>query len=1472
MQSKIVKKIFSVMLSVCLILQMSIGPVYADGSNAQEIPTYTSFEIPEDKKEITVPLETTEAKVIALLPTTINATLKSTTTTGTAVTIDDVVWECKNTKTFSSETQGEVFEFIGAPAGQFHFEGSILLLDALPTIKVTIGPPVPPSDMTLVDGATYGGNITTKGLLLHEKLPATKMQYKAGSGYVLFTPWSQTGTGKAKIELNNATITAETSHAISLPATNIDLLIKGDNEFQVNFGTGNNGIYGENTKLSVTGDGKLTIKEADNSPISGFGIKLVGSSEFIRMGNDTFKLNLISYTEYYNRKEQEVFGTAVLSDDIADNAVIILHEDAQLILQKPAYADVKENFLLNKMSIYTNAKLIIDEGVYLGLAKDIDGNLPKIYNNGGSIVVRGTLDLPDNSYLTDIGSQNITIEDEGRVLIDGKVVDIATGKFKFDEMEEFQLSPDNGGEYSCGNGNIKWEPQMDADGNLTGGTLTMNNVDIEMQEDVRVVIRVYEGRDVPITLNIIGDNTIENSYGDGIYIDDLTITGSGYLTVTSEMPIVYENKFDMTNFSGKLNAIVVKYKYDLSYGRRFYATAYGIFSYLGEEYYNEFTVSEGSQLIIESGATLGTGTFTNNGEVINNGTLCMQVDVDDAGLKVWAYDYLNLKGTGIVIVTQVGGGSIHATFTNDGKLINETYDTPLDFSNATEDQGELAKDGYHWDNETKTLTLENLILRGYPSSDDKMAISLPEEENVTLELKGNNKIIGFKSAVYQGSARLGNGNSLPEAKGSLTITGDGMLTSEDREEFVRHTEDVLTTTGKLIMQSSNLVMASSEGRTIKAVGMEINGGTIGNESINSPICSLGDFLMSGGKVISGTQDSGSIEVFGDMTITGGELITGESYNGILIQGGNLNMMGGNLTIGKSYNGLMIQNGNFTMTGGNLTIHNDEKASIGIGLASLVEQVEKFSVSGGVLDIKVGMAAIIFMNASVTSGDPTFDTNGMTVTTSPIGGTLKSKIIQMPSMPGPEPMPSEIEIYSFTADENLVVELGRDGINIKNACKSMNIVKTPSNPTGDGSSNGGGSTNSDSKPTSDEPTKATAVVDCTVTDKTANITVSKDTVAGAIKKAKEEAKKNGNEENGIEIEIKVDTKGSAVENISASLSKEPIEELVKEGVKELSINSSLGKINLDLETLKAIQKQVGSDVAVSAKRVDNAQLSAEAKAIVGNRPVYDFTIIGSNGEKVTQFGKGKISLSLPYTLGENEKSDNLTVYYIDDKGNLKEMSNVVYDEKTKSISFETDHFSKFAVGYKQANTAAEGVFTDIDTHWAKDDINFVVQRGLFGGTEKDKFSPNMPMTRGMFVTVLGRLANADVSSYSQSHFTDVKAGSYYLPYIEWANKNNIVSGMSSDSFAPDEAITREQMAVLMANYSKMTGFELPQLQSEMSFEDESEISSYAKSSVKQMQMAGIISGRKINQFDAKGTATRAEACAVLKRYIELIEKK
>ena len=179
------------------------------------------------------------------------------------------------------------------------------------------------------------------------------------------------------------------------------------------------------------------------------------------------------------------------------------------------------------------------------------------------------------------------------------------------------------------------------------------------------------------------------------------------------------------------------------------------------------------------------------------------------------------------------------------------------------------------------------------------------------------------------------------------------------------------------------------------------------------------------------------------------------------------------------------------------------------------------------------------------------------------------------------------------------------------------------------------------------------------------------------------------------------------------------------------------------------------------------------------------------------------------------------------------------------------------------------FKDIKkTDWFYDDIAFASELGLFNGTSKDEFSPEVPMTRGMLVTVLGRLFGVDTDLFGGSSFGDVDSEEYYAPYIEWAKKNGIVNGVGKDLFAPGANITRQDLAVIISRYIALTESKISASRKYKPFADETDIANYAKDAVKMLFEFGIINGRP-DGFDPNGKATRAEVAAVLHRLIDLI---
>lgn len=177
------------------------------------------------------------------------------------------------------------------------------------------------------------------------------------------------------------------------------------------------------------------------------------------------------------------------------------------------------------------------------------------------------------------------------------------------------------------------------------------------------------------------------------------------------------------------------------------------------------------------------------------------------------------------------------------------------------------------------------------------------------------------------------------------------------------------------------------------------------------------------------------------------------------------------------------------------------------------------------------------------------------------------------------------------------------------------------------------------------------------------------------------------------------------------------------------------------------------------------------------------------------------------------------------------------------------------------------FIDIEKHWAEESIDYVADLGLFYGTSDTTFSPDAAMSRGMMVTVLGRLAEADVSGYVSS-FDDVIDSIYYAKYTEWARVKGIALGVGGNKFAPDASITRQDLVVMLVRYASVMGLKVPDLNVDVAFSDVESIASYAKEATEAMQKAGIINGRPDGIFDPDASVTRAEVSAILHRFLLL----
>ena len=181
------------------------------------------------------------------------------------------------------------------------------------------------------------------------------------------------------------------------------------------------------------------------------------------------------------------------------------------------------------------------------------------------------------------------------------------------------------------------------------------------------------------------------------------------------------------------------------------------------------------------------------------------------------------------------------------------------------------------------------------------------------------------------------------------------------------------------------------------------------------------------------------------------------------------------------------------------------------------------------------------------------------------------------------------------------------------------------------------------------------------------------------------------------------------------------------------------------------------------------------------------------------------------------------------------------------------------------SAAGTPFTDVPENiWYQDAVTYVYEHGLFNGTgDGSTFSPNAPMTRGMFVQVLSnKTSNFDKSTWTgKSSFSDVSKDKWYAPAVEWAYRAELISGVGDGKFAPEKNVTREQMAVIMYNYAKKTGNDASFDSDILSqFPDGGSVSSWAKEAMQWAVTHKVVNGSN-GKLNPQNNAQRCEVAQV-----------
>ncbi|WP_179135939.1 S-layer homology domain-containing protein [Paenibacillus sp. 32352] len=265
-------------------------------------------------------------------------------------------------------------------------------------------------------------------------------------------------------------------------------------------------------------------------------------------------------------------------------------------------------------------------------------------------------------------------------------------------------------------------------------------------------------------------------------------------------------------------------------------------------------------------------------------------------------------------------------------------------------------------------------------------------------------------------------------------------------------------------------------------------------------------------------------------------------------------------------------------------------------------------------------------------------------------------------------------------------------------------------------------------------------------------------------------------------------------------------------------------------------------------------------------VYDFTITAESGGKTItaeDFGDTYVSrlieVASPVNYGKTTG-----VWFDPSTGELKFVPTFFHtDGSHTTATIKRPGNSMYAlVEHSRA-------FADLSGHWARQDIEMLASKLVVSGRTDQAFVPEERITRAEFAALLVR--GLGLSEREVSSFHDVTSKDWFAGSVGAANKAGLVDGIAGDRFAPNDHITREQMAAMMSRALKLAGKATQaDLKSLEMFHDEAAISSWAREAAALSVTAGFMNGQSPSSFAPNAAATRAEATVVLKRMLQYIE--
>ena len=263
-----------------------------------------------------------------------------------------------------------------------------------------------------------------------------------------------------------------------------------------------------------------------------------------------------------------------------------------------------------------------------------------------------------------------------------------------------------------------------------------------------------------------------------------------------------------------------------------------------------------------------------------------------------------------------------------------------------------------------------------------------------------------------------------------------------------------------------------------------------------------------------------------------------------------------------------------------------------------------------------------------------------------------------------------------------------------------------------------------------------------------------------------------------------------------------------------------------------------------------------------------TITGEIGTvQITLAHDGEFGFTMTLTapLGKENAGYWANLYHYDERAEAMNFEAAAEIDQDGSVTIPFTHASQYAIVIDTHSHAAVDVsdlFIDVAPNaWYKDAVQYAYAGGLMTGVSADAFAPEQTTTRAMIVSILARLEG--VESAQAAGFADV-SDEWYATAVNWAASAGVVSGTGDGNFSPNAAITREQLAAMLMNYSAWKGEDVSARADLSAYSDQP--SSWAEETMSWAVAEGLISGVTSTELQPQGNATRAQVAAILQRFL------